>query len=547
MWTPRVVTSNVDGLSTFDSIATGGGSYTGTSTWLSSCNVQNFCALVGLHGVGDQGPAYVQWAGSASPSVGTATTFTCTFTGTVNSQNQVIVDVALNPLALAGLGDVFNVTDNQGNTYTQLQVVTLGGSGKRVLQFLCPQIQQNGTLAVTITSTNTSLTNGWTDIAMAVHEYGGISSVSPVVAGNSGAHSNLLSTGVTFVSTGGILHFAVADLPVCQPVTVSGGGEKAVPIWKAPGASAFFNVPVSTSVSRGPRPILIPQMDSFNDVRQVVANSFNQLQTQIATQGPPTNFQGQRVQNIANPQQPNDAVTLGYLNSVLIPLLQNTSRLYTQQGGGSGTQTFQSLTTTNTSGAATLVSGVLNIPEYSSGSTSGLVQIAQIVVTTATGTLDFSSIPATYADLKLSVNARSSTAASFDVVLMNFNGDVTSGHYAGKYADGIGTAITVASPTTSANAYIGNISGANQVANASGVLLVDIPGYSGTTFSKFGTSHGSDLVLSNTFSSSNMEVINLAFGWNSTAAINQITLKLSSGANFTVGTIITLYGVGSSV
>ena len=52
------------------------------------------------------------------------------------------------------------------------------------------------------------------------------------------------------------------------------------------------------------------------------------------------------------------------LNSVVTP--SGTTITVNAQGGGSGVVT--SLTTTGTSGAATLNSGVLNIPIYSAGS-----------------------------------------------------------------------------------------------------------------------------------------------------------------------------------
>lgn len=67
------------------------------------------------------------------------------------------------------------------------------------------------------------------------------------------------------------------------------------------------------------RPILIPQIESFEDVRQVLGQQMQAQQQALVSSLPVTDYGGTRISNIGSPQQTNDAVNLGYLHSVIVP------------------------------------------------------------------------------------------------------------------------------------------------------------------------------------------------------------------------------------
>lgn len=65
--------------------------------------------------------------------------------------------------------------------------------------------------------------------------------------------------------------------------------------------------------------IEVPEMQSFEDVRQVMAKALNDLQLHIASQLPVTNHQGLRLTNVSPPIAADDVVTLKYLQSIYVP------------------------------------------------------------------------------------------------------------------------------------------------------------------------------------------------------------------------------------
>lgn len=68
--------------------------------------------------------------------------------------------------------------------------------------------------------------------------------------------------------------------------------------------------------------VLVPQIGSWEEVRQAFSQQLNQLQQNISSQFPIVDYGGSRVQNVGSPQQLGDAVNLGYLHGVLLPQVQ---------------------------------------------------------------------------------------------------------------------------------------------------------------------------------------------------------------------------------
>lgn len=65
--------------------------------------------------------------------------------------------------------------------------------------------------------------------------------------------------------------------------------------------------------------IAIPEMSSFEEVRQVIARAVGELQNHIATQLPIIDYKQRKITNVAPPTEADDVVTLKYLQSVQLP------------------------------------------------------------------------------------------------------------------------------------------------------------------------------------------------------------------------------------
>ncbi len=187
------------------------------------------------------------------------------------------------------------------------------------------------------------------------------------------------------------------------------------------------------------------------------------------------------------------------------------------------------LTTSGTSGPATLVGNNLNVPQYSGGGGGSFTQIAQQVLGSAGPSVTFSSIPGSYSNLKL-VMTIGTTDLSTDALLLQFNSDSTGGDYSrgSLYQSG-----TAAAGFTGTGGNLGNVTPSGS--NYPSIFTCEIPSYRGTIFSK---------TIQCTQSSFQGAVQNIlsAIAWNSTAAITQLVLTLNSGDNFVAGSSFTLYG-----
>lgn len=65
--------------------------------------------------------------------------------------------------------------------------------------------------------------------------------------------------------------------------------------------------------------IAIPEMNTFDEVRQVLARVIGELQNHIATQLPIIDYKQRKITNVAPPTEGDDVVTLKYLQSVQLP------------------------------------------------------------------------------------------------------------------------------------------------------------------------------------------------------------------------------------
>lgn len=155
--------------------------------------------------------------------------------------------------------------------------------------------------------------------------------------------------------------------------------------------------------------------------------------------------------------------------------------------------------------------------------------IATYTVPSATANYTFSSIPSTYTDLVLIINATSSTAAGAGLS-MQFNGD-TASNYSFTYMFGNGGG-TSSGRQSNTFVNLGNIN------NTRSVNRFNIQNYSNSTTYKSMLGRAS---LSDKYD------VTYAGLWRSTSAITSIKLTIENGThNFDSGSIFTIYGIAAA-
>jgi hypothetical protein len=141
-------------------------------------------------------------------------------------------------------------------------------------------------------------------------------------------------------------------------------------------------------------------------------------------------------------------------------------------------------------------------------------------------TIVFSSIPATYTDLKLVLSARATSTTP--TMTIAFNG--SSASFTNIYLQGNGSGVTSASSAT----FIGNASISTDSTSTFGNLEIYIANYANASTKYFSV----DAVSENNSTTAFQHPV--AGLWSNTAAITQVTLSL---ANFAQNTTAYLYGI----
>ncbi len=146
-----------------------------------------------------------------------------------------------------------------------------------------------------------------------------------------------------------------------------------------------------------------------------------------------------------------------------------------------------------------------------------------------TSTITFSSIPATYTDLRL-VLAGSFADATYPQVRFNN----TFSTYSNTSLSGVGSSI--ASERRTSTSEVMFVNGIPTAANTQHLLTMDIFSYTGSTRK---ATLGTAILDANTSGNVGSSV----GAWSGTSAINRIDISLFSGANILAGTRATLYGI----
>jgi hypothetical protein len=148
--------------------------------------------------------------------------------------------------------------------------------------------------------------------------------------------------------------------------------------------------------------------------------------------------------------------------------------------------------------------------------------------------IDFTSIPATYTDLKLVYSARTNRATTIDAFYLRFNGETNDTNNSNRYLEGNGT--SASSATNLANILT---TAASATANTFANYEIYIPNYTGSNQKSVSI----DGVTENNEATIYADLI--AYKWTGTAAITQISLIAQTGTLVQYTTAY-LYGIKNS-
>jgi len=176
-----------------------------------------------------------------------------------------------------------------------------------------------------------------------------------------------------------------------------------------------------------------------------------------------------------------------------------------------------------------------------SGAVADLGAFVPIATTTVpsagVSTVTFSSIPSTYTHLQLRFISRDNRSGqSVDALNIKANGD-SGNNYANHRLQGDGSAASASGGTTLPYAIFAQTPASTATANLFGAGVIDILDYSNTSkFKTFRTISG--------FDANGSGFVGLYSGlWQSTAAINSLTISSNDGTGVLQYSSFTLYGI----
>lgn len=158
-----------------------------------------------------------------------------------------------------------------------------------------------------------------------------------------------------------------------------------------------------------------------------------------------------------------------------------------------------------------------------------------------TGTITFSSIPATYTHLQIRLIGRTNrTSAGIDQMNIRFNSDTGSNYVTNHYIQGNGSAVYAGANTsgTLMTVYRLTADGSPTLASSFGTSIIDILDYANTNkYKTLRALSGQDM---NTVSG---EVFFVSAAWMSTVAVSSITITPNTGTLFNEYSQFALYGI----
>jgi len=163
------------------------------------------------------------------------------------------------------------------------------------------------------------------------------------------------------------------------------------------------------------------------------------------------------------------------------------------------------------------------------------VKIASVTVGVGgAASIDFTSIPQTYTDLKVVLSARTDYAITWNLINFNFNSSTTG--YTARQVFGTGSAAGSNSLSVSVGSYM---PGTSMTSSVFGNSETYIPNYTSSQYKAFSW----DAVVENN-GTSGLQSLGASL-WSNTAAITSISVVPEFG-NFIQYSTATLYGIKSS-
>ena len=172
---------------------------------------------------------------------------------------------------------------------------------------------------------------------------------------------------------------------------------------------------------------------------------------------------------------------------------------------------------------------------------SSYESIASATGTGSSGTITFSSIPATYKHLQIRMIGKiTGTGFYRDDLYLRLNGD-TGANYSRHQLQGEGTTASAGGAASATYIDCGRIvSSDSAISNVMFAAIIDIQNYDSTTINKtVRIFSGADANLAD----SSFRIWLGSGAWLNTSAVNSITLRPASSESFTTTTSVALYGI----
>jgi hypothetical protein len=157
--------------------------------------------------------------------------------------------------------------------------------------------------------------------------------------------------------------------------------------------------------------------------------------------------------------------------------------------------------------------------------------IASQTLGSAAASITFSSIAASWTDLRLVIVAQN---AARQVLQITFNSD-TGSNYSTTWLGGDGSTVQTGSVTNSTSLRT-SINGTSPSASIPYFITLDIFSYTGSTYK-------TTLITESQDENGSGDIGRLVSLWRSTAAITSIAILPNGGYNWSVGTTASLYGI----
>jgi hypothetical protein len=165
--------------------------------------------------------------------------------------------------------------------------------------------------------------------------------------------------------------------------------------------------------------------------------------------------------------------------------------------------------------------------------------ISSNVLGSATASVTFSSIPATYTDLLIKASIRDNADSNSGAVAMTFNSSTSN--YSGRLIYGDGNSAASAFLSGLAYGWAGTITNANYTANSFSNHEIYIPSYTSSNYKLY----SANSVVETNATTANYLVATAGL-WAGTSAISSITLAINTNPNFAAGSSFYLYGISNA-